>query len=535
MPRAKKTTAKTTAKVVKSLEPIVKETRSKASADIPEETFSPNPNLSTEIFRISDRLQSFLAGMQNSMGASCNTHLVGDSLPAICKSYAWGTMVSSNQGAPSWEITELRPSGSAVSSGGDTCGPVGFGYVYDSIIGAMRRDVKKNSAGIIWLDWSHKDILEFVSADYKYVFRGVYLPAVSDVDGRARLLSNEKLCAALTDAYNQNRIFLCKRPENDRYTNERLMLNLCTEIEIPHQGFCILGAIQLGRFNLENIDTLKDVFTSASIDMLKYMLQVLEANKNDHYLYCSSPANRQFGLGVSGLASLLANCGVKYTAFANALSEAVVDYKQGIHKVAFVAESNAHKSTAHKVVAAIARAYANSTSQLKGSVSRAFCVQPSATGAYQCADVKGYHTTPELQPVTGIRDKNGVHTIRQSALYGNEKIVFHPDVETVNDVPYEVYNEVCAGWQALMNSTELAHRHSSCWYGDKFTSKDLTSFVENNLRLNLYYRLRPYNEVALNKSQVGEGVDTEDFDIDSMINASCGLQQKGAVDCNCAD
>ena len=534
MPRAKKATTKTKTTAKKTNVEAV-ELNSVVTADVKEATFIPNPDLSTEVFRISDRLLAFMDGSSNSMGASCNTHLVGDSLPAICKSYAWGTIVSSKQGAPSWELTELRPRGSKVNSGGDTCGAVGFGAVYDSIIGAMRRDVKKNSAGIIWLDWSHKDIQEFLSADFKYVFRGVYLPAVSDNDGRERLLSDKKLCEALTNAYNENRIFLCKRPENDRYTNERLMLNLCTEIEIPHQGFCILGAIQLGRFNLDNLDTLKDVFTSASADMLQHMDKVLSANKTDSYLYCSSPANRQFGLGVSGLASLLANCGVKYTAFADALSEITANYKMGIAKVAFDAESIAHKSTAHTIVAAIARAYANSTSILKGKVSRAFCVQPSATGAYKCADVQGYHTSPELQPVTGIRDNFGVHTIRQSALYGNEKIVFHPDVETVNEVPYVVYNELCAGWQALMNATELAHRHSSCWYGDKFSTEDLTAFVNNDLRLNLYYRLRPYNEVALNKSQVGEGVDTEEFDVDSMINASCGIQQKGAVDCNCAD
>lgn len=523
MPRKKKATTKTVKPAVEKVTPV-----NIPTADM--------PDLSTEVFRISDRLQHFISGETKSMGASCNTHKVGDSLAAIARAATWAITVSGYQGAPSLELSDLRARGSAVNSGGDSSGAASFGQIFDGIIGSMRRPTKKNGAGVVWLDCFHGDLDEFLQADYKYTFRGVYLPRVSDTAGNARLLKDKALVEKLAKAYNENRIFLCKRPELSVPSSSELFLNLCTEIEIPHQGFCILGVINLSQFTLNTIHTLSGEFRKAASDMYSHMQRVLDANRSHDVLKCTSPANRQFGLGVSGLASLLANTGVTYVEYTEALKEAV---KPGSHstieQIAFRAAKEAQKSGAHLLVAEIVRAYADVASTMKGKVDKCFCIQPSATGAYQCADSSGFHSTPEIQPAIGIRDRDGVHTIRKSAMLGNQKIVFHPAVETINDVSYECYDELAALWQEMMTSTGLAHRHSTCWYGEEFKTADLAKFVQNQHRLNLYYRLQSYNEVALNKSQVGEGLAAEDdFNPDDLLGESCGIQTKGSVECECA-
>jgi hypothetical protein len=454
--------------------------------------------------------------------------VVSDSLASIAEATEWAIQVSGYQGAPSLVLSNIRPRGSKIASGGDSSGAASFGMIFDGVIGSMRRPTKKNGAGIMWLDWNHGDLQEFLEADYRFAFRGVYIPNDDDIDGMKKF-KNSPQYDLITKAFNENKCFVCKLPDTDLYTREPLYLNLCTEVEIPHRGFCILGVINLAQFDLSSLDNLSEEFVEATLEMERDMGEVLKGAQSTP-LYCSSPANRQFGLGVSGLASLLANCNVTYADFTKALCDVVgVDFSiDGIYGRASRAKV---KSDAYAVVYAIVRSYYFATNALNNRVSRAFCVQPSATGAYACADVAGYHSSPELQPVIGIRDERGVHTIRKSAMLGDEKIVFHYAVETIDDVPYSVYADLCEAYQRLLYSTGLGHRHSACFYGDSFTTSDMDKFVSSSQQ-NLYYRLQPYNPNALNKTDVGDGVET-DVDLDALLGGACNLQTKGNVDCDC--
>jgi hypothetical protein len=279
----------------------------------------------------------------------------------------------------------------------------------------------------------------------------------------------------------------------------------------------VLGVVNLSQYDLSTIHELPGDFAVAALDMEQSMKTSARALRTSPIRCNDEERNRQFGLGVSGLASLLANCGVSYADFTNAFGD-----------------NPPYSSKASQLTHHIKLAYAKATAALGVRVRAAFCVQPSATGAYESADVAGYTSSPELQPVVALRSNGSVTAIRKSALLGDTFATFHPATETINDVPYEVYRRLCCAWQDMMDSTGLAHRHSACFYGSCFTHADLRRFVFSSQR-SLYYRLPSYNELALDKTQVGGGLETAEFNVDALLNGVCSLSQvPGAVECDCA-
>ena len=465
--------------------------------------------LSTARFRKSDRLLALETGSSKSIGASCNFFGVEDSIDSIAEASAWALQVSAYQGAPSLDLSALRPRNSEVASGGSSSGAASFSRVFDSIVGSMRRPTKKNGAGVVWLNWNHPDLEEFMSTPFNYAYKGIYIPSNTNPDEQRAFLSSP-VSHRIAEWYDSNKAFVCKRPDNG------LLLNLCTEIENVSRGTCVLGVVNLSQYNLDNIHELPGDFVGAALEMEQAMRLSARALRTSSIRCSDEDGNRQFGLGVSGLASLLANCGVFYEDFTRALE--------------------GHKPDAEscELVHYIKEAYSLATVALGRRVRAAFCVQPSATGAFESADIAGYTSSPELQPVVALRSNGSVTAIRKSALLGDTYATFHPSIETINDVPYEVYRRLCCAWQNLLDSTGLAHRHSACFYGTRFAHADLSRFVFSSQR-SLYYRLPSYNELALDKTQVGSGLSTASFNVDALLEGGCSLSQvPGAVECDCA-
>lgn len=488
--------------------------------------------LSTERFRKSDRLQMALAGTRNRIGASCNVYECQDSIESIAKAHAWALHVCHQQGAPSVYYGNLRPRGSSIATGGVSGGAVPFMHMLDSIVHEIKRDTYKKGAGIGWLPWWHQDLQEFLAADFKSLYRGVLLPHSDNYLGWREFWDSD-VSEALVTAYDAGKCFLCKQPAPHPSGKLRFR-NLCTEVELVSEDMCVLGVVNLSQYTPDNIRDLPEDFANAATSMLNDS-RVAWQIKSQSPL-ASVNDERQFGLGVSGLASTLANWGVSYTEFTGVLHEVLTNAHPSIEAVAADA-LELHDSVdrpATQLVAAICAAYERATHVLRGSVVRAFCVQPSATGAYECADASGYHSSPELQPVIGVRDKSGVHTMRKSQLKGDTLVTFHPATETIEDVPYATYALLSSCWQLLMDSTGLAHAHSACFYGREFTKEDLLAFALSPRR-NLYYRLPYYNPEAIDKSSVGEGLAIdEDFSLDSLLlGGSCSLQQPGDNECGC--
>lgn len=496
------------------------------------------------VFQPSSRIKALVNNTSKSIGASCNVYALDDSVSSIADGHKWAYHVLSYQGAPSLDFSNLRPRDSKLGSGGKSSGAVSFMQPFDAIVATMRREEKKNGAGIAYLDYSHPDLDDFLALETRAAYKAVYLP-MHDTPEAEALLADESLLEKLAKAYNEFRCFLVKRPEpvyaqvlDDLGVHEslktNLLVNLCTEVEIPHRGFCILGALNLSQFDASNLHMLPNYYRLATHRMLEFMEESLEAADKTE-LKCASPANRQFGLGVYGLASLLGRLGISYREFAGELKAvfSIAGESADIHKLASI---SGQFDICSDFVSLLLLGYSEATKIAEGKVRAAFCIQPTVSTAQRSFDSEGYHSSPEIAPVQGLKHTNAVSTIVKSAIKGDKTIDYHPATWTMEDVPYEDYALVSSLWQRVLDSTGLAHRHSHCFYGREFTSEDLRAFYTGELkyRKSLYYRL-PYNvnPDSLNKSatwvDVAEG-ELVDFDVDALL---MGGQIKGAISCEC--
>jgi Ribonucleotide reductase, barrel domain len=485
-------------------------------------------------FQVSSRIRALESGSSKSIGASCNYYRVEDNLNSIAYGQAWGTSVLGYQGAPSWDLSLLRPSGAPVSSKGTASGAVSFAKVYDVIVGEMRREEKKNGAGLLGIDYRHPELPQFLEYPFKHAYRAVYLP-MHDTPEAQEFLQDTKKLEYLAKAYNDFKCYLVKRPL-PLADGTPLGINLCTEVEIPHKGFCILGAFNLSYFTPDNIHHMPSFFAMAMRRMVAYEKQAREAANSSIFLPCASEANRQVGLGIYGLSSVLGAWGITYEEFNSALQgNGVYNSRETIEKLNETAtDSVVEESPADVFVCHLIRAYYQATLLAKEAGLRAaFCIQPTVSTSQRSLDHYGYNVSPEVQPVDGIKHSEGVSYLRKSAIKGDSIQVCHPGTWTLDEVPYETYAETSALLQQLMDATGLAHRHSHCFYGERFTAQDLRNFYTGNTRYrkSLYYRL-PYtnNTSSLRKDELWQDVsEGELFDGD----LSAILQKPGSIICDC--
>lgn len=474
----------------------------------------------------SSRINALVTGSSKSIGASCNTFDVGDNIyddnRSISEANGWAYRVLANQGAPSFRLSALRPAGSPLGTGGTASGAVSFMYPLDSIAATMRREEKKNSAMLIGLDWNHPELDEFLNASFHAAYRAVYVPNDQDPDW-LEFYQNDELLDKLAKAYDEFKCFIVKRPED--YNGEKRLVNLCTEIEIPHRGYCILGAVNLSQH--PNPFELIDTFLGAAKSMENYRLEA-EAAADFAGLGCDLSSNVQFGLGVYGLASWLGARGISYEDFNVALAQTL----------GYTVEKPA-SDPALLYAHCLNKAYQTTATWLKEhtNVIAAFCIQPTVSTAQRSIDFYGYNVSPEIQPVQGLRHKDAVTTIVKSQIRGDKEIHYHPNTATIDDIPYEVYAETSELWQEMMNNTGLAHRHSHCFWGKEFTREHLENWYNSSIR-SLYYRL-PYNvnTASMDKSSLWQEIGEKelgDFDVDALLSGgSCNLQMAGTQECEC--
>lgn len=489
-------------------------------------------------WQISSRLTALLSKSSRSIGASCNTFALEDSIESIADGHTWSYHVLSYQGAPSVDFSALRPKDSLLGSGGKSSGAVSFVQPFDAIVSTMRREEKKNGAGIAYLDWEHPDLDEFLALPTKAAYKAVYIP-MHNTPEADEFLANSAIVDKLAKAYDEFKCFLVKRPLP--YKSTPLYTNLCTEVEIPHKGFCILGAVNLSQFTLDTLHQLPDVFTEAAFSMLHYT-RLAQAAASFTPLNCeNTDANFQFGLGVYGLASLLASSGVTYKVLADELHWLFNSASDSPSINALVGVYDSFDTTLDPVgliVYWVAKAYEAATKALQGTgIRAAFCIQPTVSTAQRSFDVFGYHASPEIQPVIGLKHPDAVSTILKSAIKGDKQLDYHPACETIDQVSYTSYAEVSGYWQRIMDSTGLAHRHSHCFFGREFTPAHLRQlYVHDSIKhiKSMYYRLpSQVNPEALDKSQLWteySPADMVDFDVDALLS---GGQTPGGIECEC--
>ena len=470
------------------------------------------------------RLSSRMTTESKSLRASCNVFVVEDSMPSIGASFDWANQVSAYQGAPSLYAGNLRPVNSPVSSGGTAAGLVAYLKAMDAILSFTRRADKKNSAGLVSCDWKHPEVLDFIQTPTQTAFTAVYVPNNEDPKQAddLRLFNESETKKRLFEAYNSGiTFFIVKTP-----TNPLLRVNLCTEVEIPHKGTCQLADINLSQFDWEDLKAGK--LTETFDKLTRYMearFKSIMTEENRHIVSLDG-LNLQYGIGVLGLASMLAHLNITYQQLADAFTELFSDGIDNITDLkveAFTRQHNDNKAFA--LVGYLAEAY--ELASKISTVDRAFCVKPTVTAAKTLPDKLGYCVSPEIAPVVAsVKTGKTVNYLEKSAINGDYYAQYPVNIQTQEDVPLDVYLKVADGWQKLMQSTGKTHRHSFSPYG-YLTLSQFDYWLNSSIK-SLYYRLPEQSAASQDKAN-SVGVQFS-FDVDSLL-MSCQKDQPSCQVC----
>lgn len=280
------------------------------------------------------------AGTDIGLLAGCFVLPVEDSLRSIFITLGQAAEIQRTGGGTGYTFSHLRPAGDRVAStGGTASGPVSFLRLYDTAAGVVSMGGRRRGACMAVLDASHPDIYDFVTtkaespstlthfnlsvgitdAFLRAVERGGTHRLVNPRTGKtvARMPAAElfdAICEAAHACGDPGLVFLDTinraNPVPGRGRIEAT--NPCGEVPLLPYESCNLGSINLARMvtgGRVDWDRLTDVagvavrFLDDVIDVSRYPFRELGD---------ATRATRKIGLGVMGLAELLATLGIPY-------------------------------------------------------------------------------------------------------------------------------------------------------------------------------------------------------------------------------
>lgn len=268
--------------------------------------------------------------------------------------------------------------------------------------------------------------------------------------------------------------------------NERLKSNVCREILIPSKGTCNLSHVNLAHYSCT-----AEIVTAFE-DSMTFLCDLhAQDNQSQAGIYLPANEDRQVGLGVIGLANILALSVISYEDFTHTLaSELTYENKKAIYdyvnrksdRLPFQTEPLKCCNDTECLVHTLFTAYAKAGRIAKDrGMKRAFCIAPTASSSFKYFDYEGNTTTPEISPpVYQV-------TERLSETDQSEEIFYYGDVETAEKVGFKVYKELVNAWQELINSTGLAHSISFNIWED--IDRDFLQWFFLSSTLTTYYRL----------------------------------------------
>ncbi|MFP3901667.1 MAG: adenosylcobalamin-dependent ribonucleoside-diphosphate reductase [Acidimicrobiia bacterium] len=279
------------------------------------------------------------AGTPLGLLSGCVVLPVDDSLRSIFAALGDGALVHQAGGGTGYSFSHLRPAGDLVASTqGTASGPVSFIRLFDAAAGVIRQGGRRRGASMAVLDVSHPDIAEFVTAKrggsglehfnlsvgvtdrfLRAVERGGRHPLVNPRTGRtvARLPAAELfdlICDSAHRSGDPGLLFLdTVNRANPLPRQGRIeATNPCGEVPLGPYESCNLGSINLAHMaggrgvdwgRLDATVRLAVRFLDDVIDASRYPVPDLDAAAHE---------SRKVGLGVMGLAELLATLGVPY-------------------------------------------------------------------------------------------------------------------------------------------------------------------------------------------------------------------------------
>ena len=413
------------------------------------------------------RVQNWIDDPTSRLPVSCTVFVVEDSMEGpngIEASWRFVSHALRFGAGVAVHLSKLRPEGHDNGKGLRASGPISFGKIYSCLNEQLRRGgVYKNGAVVLHLDITHPDILQFIDCprhDIPWAKRCVNL------DQASWDATDENVRNALLKGIARGDIWLAKIREDQH--GRRIYANVCLEVFLRSRGTCLLEHINLAACRPED---LAGAFTAGMEELIELHSKT-GVEKTGEYL--TQEEDRQVGLGMLGLANLLALEGVTYAQFGEAL-------KQHLYE----SYDTTVTPAARKIVLALQQGIDSAAAVARmADMDRAFAIAPTASCSYRYTDRAGYTTAPELAPPIG-------RTVdRDSSTFGVQQYDYG-NVETAEEVGWSSYKTVVDGIMEMVSRTGLAHGYSYNTWSDVVTYTD--DFIEDWLRspqTSMYYSLQ---------------------------------------------
>lgn len=279
------------------------------------------------------------AGTPLGLLSGCVVLPLEDSLRSIFTTLGHTAEIHQAGGGTGYAFSQLRPAGEAVGSGGRASGPVPFLRLFDTAAEVVQLGGRRRGACMAVLDVSHPDIFDFIAAksgtpaglshfNLSVGVTDAFMRAVAR-GGRHRLVNPRTgrivsevpavevfsaICEAAHRCGDPGLLFLDAinraNPMPDAGRIEAT--NPCGEVPLLPYESCNLGSVNLAQMNrggrvdwdrLTEVVELGVRFLDDVIDVNAYPFPELDE---------ASRATRKIGLGVMGLAELLATLGIPY-------------------------------------------------------------------------------------------------------------------------------------------------------------------------------------------------------------------------------
>ncbi len=278
------------------------------------------------------------AGTSLGLLSGCVVLPVEDSLGSIFRALGDAALLHQAGGGTGYAFSHLRPKGDLVASTrGTASGPVSFLAVFDTAAAVLAQGGRRRGASMAVLDVSHPDIAEFIAAkrdgglehfNLSVAVTGRFMRAVA-TGGRHRLVNPrtgrvagqvaaaglfEAICEAAWAGGDPGLLFTDRiNAANPLPSLGRIeATNPCGEVPLRPYESCDLGSLNLARFitgrrvdfaRLRPAVALAVRFLDDVIEVSRYPVPELEG---------PARAARKVGLGVMGLAEMLAALGIPY-------------------------------------------------------------------------------------------------------------------------------------------------------------------------------------------------------------------------------
>jgi len=408
------------------------------------------------------RVQTWIDDPTSRLPVSCTVINVSDSMDgerdSIENSWRFVSHALRYGAGVAVHLSELRPRGSENGKGLVSSGPVSFGKIYSCLNEQLRRGgIYKNGAVVLHLDINHADVLEFVETPRSEL---PWAKRCINITDKLWNAASQEVKDAVLAGIARGDIWLAKIRYDQH--GRRIFANVCLEVFLRSRGTCLLQHINLGACEIGEISQAFAVGMSELIELHK------KTGVENTGEYLTQEEDRQVGLGVLGLANLLALEGVTYGELADALEQAPEATPKAVKIVASL-------DAGFKVAASLARS---------AGMDRAFAIAPTASCSYRYTDRAGYTTAPELAPPIG-------RTVdRDSSTFGVQQFDYG-NVETAEEVGWDNYFRVVNGIVQMMHDTGLSHGYSFNSWSDVVTYNE--EFIQSWLaspQTSLYYSLQ---------------------------------------------